>query len=58
MSTFPAPTGHRLIAALRKFGFEIVRIKGSHHLSFGKTKIPNKPVPTQGTPRLDPGAKR
>nr|VFJ67095.1 MAG: Predicted RNA binding protein YcfA, dsRBD-like fold, HicA-like mRNA interferase family [Candidatus Kentron sp. FW] len=31
MSTFPAPTGTRLIAALREFGFEVVRIKGSHH---------------------------
>jgi len=31
MSTFPALTGIRLIAALRKFGFDVVRIKGSHH---------------------------
>jgi hypothetical protein len=26
--------------------------------SFGKTKILNKPVPAQGTPRLDHDAKR
>ena len=31
MSTFPALTGAQLIKALRKFGFDIVRIKGSHH---------------------------
>jgi len=31
MTTFPAPTGARLIRALRKLGFDVVRIKGSHH---------------------------
>lgn len=31
MSTFPAPSGTRLIRALRRLGFEVVRIKGSHH---------------------------
>jgi len=31
MSNFPAITGQRLIKALRKFGFEIIRRKGSHH---------------------------
>lgn len=31
MSTFPALTGAQLIKALRKFGFDVVRIKGSHH---------------------------
>jgi len=31
MSTFPALTGTQLIKALRRFGFDIVRIKGSHH---------------------------
>nr|VFK13163.1 MAG: hypothetical protein BECKLPF1236B_GA0070989_10448 [Candidatus Kentron sp. LPFa] len=29
-----------------------------YRLSIGKTKIPKKSVPAQGTPRLDPGAKR
>ena len=24
-------TGHQLIAALRRAGFEVIRIKGSHH---------------------------
>lgn len=31
MSTFPALTGAQLIKVLRKFGFEEIRIKGSHH---------------------------
>jgi predicted RNA binding protein YcfA (HicA-like mRNA interferase family) len=31
MGTFPAITGSRLIRALRKAGFEVVRSKGSHH---------------------------
>ncbi|MFN3981393.1 MAG: type II toxin-antitoxin system HicA family toxin [Caldilinea sp.] len=31
MSTFPALTGAQLIKALRKFGFDVVRIKGSRH---------------------------
>jgi predicted RNA binding protein YcfA (HicA-like mRNA interferase family) len=31
MSTLPAITGQRLIKALRKLGFEVVRQKGSHH---------------------------
>ena len=30
MSRFPAPTGMQLIRALRHFGFEAVRVKGSH----------------------------
>jgi predicted RNA binding protein YcfA (HicA-like mRNA interferase family) len=30
MSTFPAVTGTQLIRALRKLGFEVVRVKGSH----------------------------
>ena len=31
MSNFPAITGHQLIKALKKLGFEVVRSKGSHH---------------------------
>jgi len=30
MSTFPTVTGARLIKVLRKEGFEVLRIKGSH----------------------------
>jgi predicted RNA binding protein YcfA (HicA-like mRNA interferase family) len=31
MSTFPSVSGAQLIKALRKFGFEEIRVKGSHH---------------------------
>jgi len=31
MINFPAITGHHLIKALKKLGFEVVRSKGSHH---------------------------
>lgn len=31
MSSLPSLTGKELIAALRKAGFEVQRIKGSHH---------------------------
>ena len=30
MSTFPSVTGSRLIAALGRLGFEVIRSKGSH----------------------------
>ena len=30
MTTFPSITGNQLIRALRKFGFEVIRAKGSH----------------------------
>jgi predicted RNA binding protein YcfA (HicA-like mRNA interferase family) len=31
MTAFPSIAGSRLIRALRKLGFEVIRIKGSHH---------------------------
>lgn len=31
MSTFPAIKGIQLIKALRRLGFDVIRIKGSHH---------------------------
>jgi predicted RNA binding protein YcfA (HicA-like mRNA interferase family) len=31
MTTFPSLTGNRRIIALRKFVFEVIRVKGSHH---------------------------
>jgi predicted RNA binding protein YcfA (HicA-like mRNA interferase family) len=31
LSTLPAVTGNRLIKALKKLGFDVVRTKGSHH---------------------------
>lgn len=32
MTTLPGVTGKDLLAALKKAGFDVVRIKGSHHL--------------------------
>jgi predicted RNA binding protein YcfA (HicA-like mRNA interferase family) len=31
MGTFPSITGLSLIRALRKLGFNVIRVKGSHH---------------------------
>jgi predicted RNA binding protein YcfA (HicA-like mRNA interferase family) len=31
MTSFPSVTGSKLLRALRKAGFTIVRVKGSHH---------------------------
>ena len=31
MSNIPAMTGKRMISALKKAGFTVARIKGSHH---------------------------
>jgi predicted RNA binding protein YcfA (HicA-like mRNA interferase family) len=32
VTRLPRVTGREVVAALRKTGFEVVRIKGSHHL--------------------------
>jgi len=32
MSKLPSLTGNQLIKALQKIGFDVVRIKGSHHI--------------------------
>ena len=31
MSTYPTFNGTQLIKALRRFGFNVIRVKGSHH---------------------------
>jgi predicted RNA binding protein YcfA (HicA-like mRNA interferase family) len=31
VTQFPAVTGSRLVAALESLGFEVLRVKGSHH---------------------------
>jgi predicted RNA binding protein YcfA (HicA-like mRNA interferase family) len=31
MTIFPSLTGKQILSALKKAGFEIVRVKGSHH---------------------------
>ncbi|MEH2322352.1 MAG: type II toxin-antitoxin system HicA family toxin [Nostoc sp.] len=32
MSQFPSVTGREVIAALSKVGFEVARVRGSHHI--------------------------
>ncbi len=54
MSKFPSVTGAELIKALGKVGFEIVRIKGSHHRiehSDGRKTT----IPVHGKETLGPG---
>jgi len=31
MTRLPRVSGHQLVAALSKAGFEVIRVKGSHH---------------------------
>jgi predicted RNA binding protein YcfA (HicA-like mRNA interferase family) len=33
MTRLPRITGKELLAALRRIGFEVVRVKGSHHVA-------------------------
>ena len=54
MSTYSAVTGKTLILALRNIGFEVVRIKGSHHFlrhPDGRTTV----VPVHSGETLGPG---
>lgn len=52
MSTLPTITGQRLIKALRKMGFEVIRTKGSHnflqHPDGRCTVVPVHPSETIG----------
>jgi predicted RNA binding protein YcfA (HicA-like mRNA interferase family) len=50
----PGVTGKELIAALRKAGFEVVRVKGSHHFlrhRDGRTTV----VPVHSGETIGPG---
>ena len=38
MTSFPSLTGNRLVSALRRFGFEVVRSKGSHKFLLHKDR--------------------
>ncbi len=54
MSTYSAVTGKALILALREIGFEVLRIKGNHHLlrhPDGRTTV----VPVHSGETLGPG---
>ncbi len=54
MSRLPTMTARQLISALRKAGFEVIRVKGSHHRlrhSDGRTTV----VPVHGGEDVGPG---
>lgn len=54
MSNVSAPTGKQLIAVLRGLGFDVIRIKGSHHFlrhADGRTTV----VPVHSGETLGPG---
>lgn len=54
MTVLPRITGKELVAALKKAGFEVVRIKGSHHFlraGDGRTTV----VPVHAGETIGPG---
>jgi predicted RNA binding protein YcfA (HicA-like mRNA interferase family) len=54
MTVLPSVRGKDLIAALRKAGFEVVRVKGSHHFirhPHGRTTV----VPVHAGETIGPG---
>lgn len=54
MTLLPAVTGKALVAALRKAGFEVMRVKGSHHFlrhADGRTTV----VPVHAGENIGPG---
>jgi predicted RNA binding protein YcfA (HicA-like mRNA interferase family) len=47
MTTFPSIAGSNLIRVLRKFGFEVIRKKGSHHFlqhKDGRKRVGSKTI--------------
>ncbi len=54
MTSLPSFTGKELIAKLEKFGFTVLRVKGSHHLlrhEDGRTTV----VPVHAGETIGPG---
>jgi len=54
MTVLPSITGKDLVAALKKAGFEVIRIKGSHHFlrhPDGRTTV----VPVHAGETIGPG---
>ena len=54
MTTFPSLTGKKALSALKKVGFEILRVKGSHHFLHhpdGRSTV----VPVHSGETLGPG---
>ncbi len=54
MTNLPALTGKELVAVLGKVGFEVIRVRGSHHLlrhHDGRTTV----VPVHSAETIGPG---
>lgn len=54
MTKLPAPSGRDLITALGKAGFEVIRVKGSHHYvqhSDGRSTV----IPVHAGETIGPG---
>ena len=54
MTTVPGLTGKKLLSALKKAGFEVLRVKGSHHFiqhPDGRSTV----VPVHGGESIGPG---
>lgn len=54
MTVLPSVTGRELLAALKKAGFAVVRVKGSHHFlrhTDGRTTV----VPVHAGETIGPG---
>jgi predicted RNA binding protein YcfA (HicA-like mRNA interferase family) len=54
MTALPSITGKDLVAALKKAGFEVIRVKGSHHFlrhADGQTTV----VPVHAGETIGPG---
>jgi predicted RNA binding protein YcfA (HicA-like mRNA interferase family) len=54
MTALPSVTGKDLVAALKKAGFEVIRVKGSHHFlrhADGRTTV----VPVHAGESIGPG---
>ena len=54
MTAWPNVTGKELVAALKKAGFEVARVKGSHHFlrhDVGRTTV----VPVHSGETIGPG---
>jgi predicted RNA binding protein YcfA (HicA-like mRNA interferase family) len=58
MSDLPVVTGEQSLSAFRKFGFSVVRIKGSHHTMKKPGHRYNLTVPVHGGKNLKKGTLR
>jgi predicted RNA binding protein YcfA (HicA-like mRNA interferase family) len=57
VATDPAPSGKQIVKALRKLGFTVVRIHGSHHM-MKREGSPLIPVPVHGNEPIAEGTLR